>query len=281
MANNIPELSNTATDNTSIIGAIVGVSSPMADMNDAVRRMGKMLADFYDDIGGVNTVSGTANAVELTSKMSFASLATGHTCAFKAASTNTGAATIDVDSLGVKAIRLPGDSALLANDILADGTYILRYHSTYDSASGGWELMNRSIPALFDDYEEGSYVPVWTGSSINPDIGNGALAASYVKVGKTVTVSFTLLFGNTTTAGSGAWSFTLPFAASTADISGAMRVRDAGTANYVGVIIGADVNTFNVLTGATASISPAAAGVPATWATGDTINGSFSYIAAT
>jgi hypothetical protein len=76
------------------------------------------------------TATGTADALLLTLSPALASLASGATVRFKAASTNTGAATIDVNGLGVKALEKLAGDALVAGDLLANGIY----EATYDGA---------------------------------------------------------------------------------------------------------------------------------------------------
>ena len=55
-----------------------------------------------------------------------------------------------------------------------------------------------------------AYTPLWTGSTTNPVIGNGTLAGRYALIGKTVHFIVFVLWGSTTTGGSGYWIWTLP-----------------------------------------------------------------------
>lgn len=52
-----------------------------------------------------------------------------------------------------------------------------------------------------------NYTPVWTSSGTAPVIGNGTLSGSYVRIGSLVFVSIALVFGTTTTGGTGEWRF--------------------------------------------------------------------------
>lgn len=56
----------------------------------------------------------------------------GVTVIFKAGNSNTGASTINVDSLGAKALRDNNDTALVGGEIIAGGYVVARYHSTND-----------------------------------------------------------------------------------------------------------------------------------------------------
>lgn len=76
------------------------------------------------------TATGTANALAVTLTPAITAYVTGQTIVFKAsASTNTGAATIDVNSLGTKAIQKAG-KALVAGDIIASMAYAVIYDGT-------------------------------------------------------------------------------------------------------------------------------------------------------
>lgn len=57
-----------------------------------------------------------------------------------------------------------------------------------------------------------SYTPVWTAATTNPVIGNGTLNGAYVAAGKLIFYRIAIVAGTTTTWGSGAYSFTYPFA---------------------------------------------------------------------
>ena len=62
-----------------------------------------------------------------------------------------------------------------------------------------------------DDYEEGTWTPVVTGSSTNPTITYNLQAGTYTKIGNLVNVSIQL--GMTRTGGTGNWQVSLPFTA--------------------------------------------------------------------
>ena len=55
-----------------------------------------------------------------------------------------------------------------------------------------------------------TYTPTLTGSTTNPTIGNSVFDAAYTQFGKTVHVRIKLTLGSTFSAGSGAYSFSLP-----------------------------------------------------------------------
>lgn len=82
-----------------------------------------------------------------------------------------------------------------------------------------------------------SYTPTWgTISGTAPSLGNGTLTGNYVRSGDFVFFSIKLLWGSTTTSGTGAFSFTLPFSMTTQQngITGTASALDAGVAWYRG-----------------------------------------------
>jgi hypothetical protein len=140
--NTIADLDRTAANNTDILGQSNAGSANANTIDTLFMNLGAVMARFYEDLGGVLTVGGTADAITITTRSTYQSLEDGLIIGFKAASANTGAATVNVDSLGAKAIRHKGDSALGANAILANGFYWLRYDSAYNAAAGAWILCN-------------------------------------------------------------------------------------------------------------------------------------------
>jgi hypothetical protein len=81
-----------------------------------------------------------------------------------------------------------------------------------------------------------AYTPTWGSTGTAPSLGNGTLTGIYSRVGDLVYFRTFLEFGSTTTAGTGVYTFTLPFASSSADngIAGSGSVLDSGISWYVG-----------------------------------------------
>jgi hypothetical protein len=77
----------------------------------------------------IATVSGTDT---LTGSLTpaLAAYATGNLFSFVAANTNTGAATINLNSLGAKSITKSGSTALVAGDIVSGQVYLIEYDGT-------------------------------------------------------------------------------------------------------------------------------------------------------
>ena len=84
-----------------------------------------------------------------------------------------------------------------------------------------------------------TFTPVWTAASgTAPSLGNGSWDARWVKVGKTVHFSIVLLWGTTTTGGSGGqWRLTIPFTPRLSRVTFQGELLDAGVAARPGVAV--------------------------------------------
>ena len=74
--------------------------------------------------------SGTANTYVVALSPAPLTLIAGFTVRFLAANANTGASTLNVNSLGAKAIKKSGTAALVANDIVANEMIVVIYDGT-------------------------------------------------------------------------------------------------------------------------------------------------------
>jgi hypothetical protein len=111
-------------------------------VNGSARAEMAAIASWRDDINGSLTTAGSSNAYTVTTNIAFTSLATGLMIAFTANHTNTGAATLNANSLGAKALRSQEDRALDANQIISGGKYYALYDSTFNSSNGAWVVLN-------------------------------------------------------------------------------------------------------------------------------------------
>lgn len=141
--NNISELSTTAGSNVDFAGTSILGTGLVSTADDSFRNLASFLAKWWNDFGAVNTISGTANAIGVTTLTLYTAFKNGMVIAFKNTSgPNTGATTLNLDSLGAKAVRLQGDSACVGGEMVDDGIYLLRYDTAYNSAAGAWVLLN-------------------------------------------------------------------------------------------------------------------------------------------
>lgn len=112
------------------------------------------------------TPGGTANALTITNTNTISSYVTGQKIAFKAAYTNSGATTVNVDGIGVKNLLRPDGSNLVAADLTAGRMY----EATYDGTAF---QLHTNLLDLSDD-GVGSYI-----ASINAsEVASAASAAA-------------------------------------------------------------------------------------------------------
>lgn len=145
--NTIADLSVTPSNNTDLLAQASTGAADANTIDTIIQNLTGILARAYGDQGGLGTVGGSANAIILTSLSTYQQYQAGLQVAFKASAANTGAATLNLDGLGIKKIRRRGDTALSAGDIAANGRYSLQYDAAYDAAAGAWVLMDQEIPS--------------------------------------------------------------------------------------------------------------------------------------
>ena len=124
-----------------------------------------------------------------------------------------------------------------------------------------------------------AYTPVWNALTTAPVIGNGTIAGSYYRVGKTVHYRIRIVAGSTTTYGTGTYTFTLPVTPNPVgnDVIGQAVLLDSSAPTRVGrtgylssgvIILVSELGA--IVTGA----------VPYTWAVSDSISVAGTYEAA-
>ena len=224
--NTIRDLEETPSNNVDFLGSDASGAGNASAIDTVRQNLGAIIARGYGDMGARGTVGGSANAITVTSLSTYQVLEAGIQIAFKASAANTGATTLNLDSLGAKAVRLKGDTALSAGHIAANGLYDLIYDEAYNSANGAWVLLNPEIPSgtyvQFDgsgnlamaDKEVQRPVLVDYGEKVNAigSIGGGTqdidLTLGNVVTGTVDTSTTTFTFSNPSASGT-ACSFTL------------------------------------------------------------------------
>ncbi len=125
-----------------------------------------------------------------------------------------------------------------------------------------------------------TYNPAWSSTGTQPAIGNGTLTGSYMRVGKLVHVRVALVFGSTTTPGTGIYIFLLPVAAvpliGGVGPPGSCYIFDSGVTNRSGICFIASTTTIRMVSSADADITAASQ----TWSVGDMIHCAITYEAA-
>jgi hypothetical protein len=138
--------SQTAGSNTTVGGRTVTDAMVPSDVNNAFQGTAGEIAEFRDDIGGKQSTAGSSNTYTLTTNATISSYADGQMVSFVANHSNTGAATLNVDSVGAKAIRKLNDAAVASGDILQNAHYMVQYDASANSAAGAWLLLNPTLP---------------------------------------------------------------------------------------------------------------------------------------
>ena len=151
--------------------------------------------DDLDALLGAITTTGSANAYVLTTGLSLAAYVAGQSFDIKANFTNSGAATINVDTLGAKSITKNGTTALASGDITSGNIYRVSYDGTQFQIIGfigqpldatltalaalSWSSGNALVQFTAADTISLTLAPSVTSVSV----GDGAAATPSVKVG--------------------------------------------------------------------------------------------------
>jgi hypothetical protein len=140
----VPAWSKTSADNDDADADINWAEGQApSTVNNSARALMAGVAKLRDDQGGALATTGSSNAYLLTTNSTYAAYANGMRVTAKANHSNTGAATINVDTLGVKKIRkitASGEGALAAGDIVSGAYYDFVYNSALDSSAGAFEI---------------------------------------------------------------------------------------------------------------------------------------------
>lgn len=149
MANSIYDFATSEASNSTTGGVNTAENQDPSTVNDGQRTWKQHTARFIDDLGAVNTVGGTGNAITITAAQGWdgygtgaGQIATGTLLMFVAANSNSGAVTLNVNGIGAKQIRKFPSGPLASGDIVAGCRYLLIYDSAANSGNGAWILVN-------------------------------------------------------------------------------------------------------------------------------------------
>ncbi len=135
----------------------------------------------------IHTDTGSANALVITPDPAITAYAAGQEFKVAMANTNTGAATININSKGAKSIKTPTGAALVGGELVAGAIISLVYDGTNFQAVGGlgsaiiWRsspqaLLTNAAPLTWTTVDVSSYVPSGTkmvGLELSNDGGIG------------------------------------------------------------------------------------------------------------
>ena len=145
----------------------------------------------------IATVSGT-DTLTGTLAPAITAYATGNLFSFVAVATNTGAATINLNSLGAKSITKSGTTALAAGDIVSGQLYLIEYDGTR------FQLLNPSIPTpsgILPVANGGTSLATLTANNVI--LGNGTSTPLFIAPSTS---------GNVLTSTGSTWASTAPAA---------------------------------------------------------------------
>jgi microcystin-dependent protein len=205
---------NTLNDIASSLTASIaydGQTSPVANLpmatyahtnvgNATVRNMYASAAQVQDStLQYLTSVSGT-NTIAATAPISMSALAAGQIFRFIAAATNTGGVTLNINSIGARAITKNGTTPLSANDILINSAVQVLYDGTQ------FQLLNIAavIPPGVITMWSGSIATIpsgWllcNGSNGTPDLRNRFVIGAFQD---TAGVAYTTITGADTQTG--------------------------------------------------------------------------------
>lgn len=196
-----------AGNNNTIDGiAAQGVSDPKL-LDNINRAQAAALAAFVRDLGGANTLGGSANAITITPADPTAITAyfDGMTLSIRPTIANSGAVTVAVGPLGTKKLNKSNNGSeqpLAAGDLQATGLFQIVYRSTWDSGAGAFQLIN---PALGGGAPIGAVID-YAGSTAP----TGWLFAYGQAVSRTTYAALFAALGTTYGTGDGSTTFNLP-----------------------------------------------------------------------
>jgi hypothetical protein len=206
----------------------------------------------------LTSVSGT-NSITATAPISMTALVAGQTFRFVAAATNTGAVTININSLGAKSITKNGTTALTANEILINSVLEIIYDGTQ------FQLVNpavNAIPSGVITMWSGTIATIPTGwllcngSSGTPDLRNRFIIGAFQD---TSGVAYTTITGADTQTGGSKDAITVSHT-HTATVTDPGHTHTAATlsgsaANGGGPLTVTSGNTGSATTGISVGIS--------------------------
>lgn len=211
-------------------GAIVctGVSANFAsvtcpDINEEITNLDRQGIHLLSSVSGTNTITASASPYALTSYQD------GQTFRLKPANNNTSTVTLNINSLGAKAVVTQSGSALASSDLLTTTIYLLQYYASDDH----FRVMGAvgSVGVDDDVPEAGDFTNLTGGSGIDNNAGTLDLDLTEISSATWGAGSFT-----TFTFDAGATDPTLTFGSGTAIMEAITSFRQADAANAGGQI---------------------------------------------
>ena len=147
------EISSLSTTDASNTARFSEGQNP-STVNDGARALEGMIARWSKDIDGSLVSTGSSNAYALASNRTLTSYAQNQAFIFEANFANTGAATLNVDSIGAKAIKKHNDVALASGDIESGQIVMVVYEAAADAFQMLSQLGNAPSTGIADLVED-------------------------------------------------------------------------------------------------------------------------------
>ena len=143
----IKDYSVTADDNNSASPNGMPENMAPSGVNNSWRESFARVKRWYEDINATKSTTGSSNAYVLAAARTVTAYAQGDAYMFRANHANTGAATLNIDSVGAVAIVNVTQSALAAGQIQAGGIYLV----AYDATNSKFQLVGASATSASGD----------------------------------------------------------------------------------------------------------------------------------
>jgi microcystin-dependent protein len=234
----------TAADNATADPGVPWVENMLPGaVNNVARAEMAAVARLLKDLTGSITTGGSSNTYTATSNSGHTAYANNILITAKANHTNTGAATLNLNTYGAKAIKVftgGAEADVAAGQIISGGRYQFAYDTALASAAGAWLLLNPA-PDPISLIKVGQTV-LWHTDTLP----SGYLWANGEAVSRTTYAALFAIIGTTYGAGDGSTTFNLPDLCGRApfgsDDMGAItlksRITNAGS-GIVGTTLGA------------------------------------------
>jgi hypothetical protein len=126
--------SKTAATNASADSSINWAEGqPANTVNNSAREMMRRIAQFTDDTQGALVTAGTPNTYTVTTNSAITALRAGVGFLVRVHATNTGAATLNVDTLGAKGWKNESGGDFQSGDLVAEAFLPVYYHAGTDT----------------------------------------------------------------------------------------------------------------------------------------------------
>lgn len=154
-------------------------------VNDSIRAMMAAVAKWRDDMSGNLVTGGSATAFTLTTSQTFTALTDGITVTARMSATSGASPTLNVDSLGAKAIATVYGTAVPYGALLSGSVQKFTYDSTDDKwiVQGSIGASNKYIGEVFD--YAGTTAPALCVLCYGQAISRTTYAALYTVIGTT------------------------------------------------------------------------------------------------